>query len=504
MNQLSAPDPDRPPPAAAESVDLASTARSGALWQAFSFLSGKLVVAMTTVVLARILAPREFGLVAMATVFISFAEVVGDVGIGQALVYLERTRQTVRAAFACALGTGVLAAVAGLAVAGPVASYFGEPEVAPLVRVLALTLLVNAVASCPTALLRAELLFRRLSIAIAIRALLTGVTSVGMALLGYGPMSLIAGTLVGSVVYLVATFALLPSRPDLRIWRATGPSIRALWAFGLPAAAGSLLSKLIFDIDYVVVGSLGPDALGVYVLAYRLPELAIIQVFFVLSSVSYPLYAHASHEPERLRRGYLLALQIQSIYGLAAGTGLAVVAPLLVPLLFGERWTAAIAPMVALAAYAALRSLSAGANDVYKAIGRPGLTVKISLIRLVLLVPALLFGARWGVLGVAIAQAVMAAVFVVLMQGVALRVIGVPVRRGLATLANSALPSVAVAASAGAVMLWSPTSDAVTLLLAVTAGLLAGLWTTVMVAPAAVHRVAPSLARRLPHAARRH
>jgi PST family polysaccharide transporter len=190
--------------------------------------------------------------------------------------------------------------------------------------------------------------------------------------------------------------------------------------YGAPVAGSTLLARLIFDVDYVIIGLLlGAGALGYYTLAFRLPEFIIINVFFVLASVMFPLYSRARNDPERLRRGYLKSVQIQSLYGVTAGVGLAVVASDLVPIIFGDKWLPAVVPLAILALYAAARSLGAGANEVYKAVGRPGLSIIVSVIRLVILVPVLVVAARWGIEGVAWAQLVVALIFAIGMQAVA-------------------------------------------------------------------------------------
>jgi PST family polysaccharide transporter len=458
------------------------------LWQGSSYLFGKITVLATTLVLARLLFPEDFGLVALAMVFITYADSVADLGVAQALVYLPRSARTTRAALLSALTFGVLLA-GGAALGAPaIAALFGEPDVAPLIRLLGFSLLAGAVASVPEALMRRDLQFRRLSVAAVVRSVVAGVVSIVLALLGFDAASLVWGTVAGTVVYATVAWLAVPDRPDLWLWRTDRASLRAVLAFGLPAAGGMLLAKLIFDIDYLVVGrELGAEALGFYTMAFRLPELLIINVFFVVSSVTFPLYSQARGDGDRLRRGYLTSVRIQAAYGVCAGLGVAAVAPVLVPVLLGSNWAPAIAALVPLAVYAALRSLGAGANDVYKALGRPGLSVKISLLRLVVLVPTLIYATRWGFAGVAWAQALAAGAFVVLMQGVALRVLGLRWAALLRALAPGVVGGLATGAGALLVVALLPGPDAVVLAVAVLTGTMAG--------AAGLHLTAPSLGR---------
>jgi lipopolysaccharide exporter len=410
--------------------DLARAGVRGAIWQGAAFVAGKLIVLVTIVVLARLLSPAEYGLVALALVLMAYAETIADAGVAQALVYLPRTGEIARSALLISVALGGLLATGAVLAAPLIADLFHLPEVAPLVRILAVSVLATSLAAVPEALLRRDLQFKRLTTAPVVRAATMGTVTLALAFAGFGAWSLAIGTAAGAVAYAATCWLLVPAGAPWQIWRVGKESLRANLHYGAPVAGSTLLARLIFDVDYLIIGLLmGAQALGFYTLAFRLPETVIISVFFVLSSVMFPLYAQVRGEPDRLRAGYLKSVQIQSLYGVTAGVGLAVVAPILVPVLFGPQWTDAVLPLVFLSLYAAARSLGAGANDVYKAIGRPGLSIGISLVRLVILVPALLFATQWGIAGVACAQLAVALLFACGMQAVAARVIKLRARQ---------------------------------------------------------------------------
>jgi PST family polysaccharide transporter len=152
--------------------------------------------------------------------------------------------------------------------------------------------------------------------------------------------------------------------------------------------------------------------------------MVIINVFFVLSAVAFPMFSRLRGDLSSMGTAYLFSVRLYSLYGVSAGVGLAVLAPLTVPLLFGPRWQAAVGPLVALALYAACRSIGVGANEVYKALGRPGLALVLSLLRIAVLVPALILGARLGgIVGVAWAQVIASLAMAFLMQARAAQVL---------------------------------------------------------------------------------
>jgi O-antigen/teichoic acid export membrane protein len=461
---------------AREGSGLARAAVGGVAWQGLSYLGGKVLVLATTVVLARLLAPSDFGVVGLALVFIAYAEVVTDLGVAQALIYLPEKREANDAAFVVTLlFSSVLVGVAMLA-APTVAGFFRRPDVTSLFRVLSLSLLVGGIGQVPDALLRKGLLFRRRLIADVTRSAGQGVVSIALAAAGAGPWSIVYGYLAGGALWAAMAWALVSYRPGRRFWRVRWGQARQLLSYGVAVAGNALLLSLVFDIDYLIVGrKLGPSSLGHYTLGFRIPEMAIINVFYVLSAVAFPLFSLARGDMDRLRRGYLATIRLQAVYGVAAGVGMAAVAPMLVHVVFGPKWEPSIVPLQALALYAAFRSLGIGAVDVYKAIGRPGLAAALSFVRLAVLAPILLLAVRYGIDGVSWAQAAVAFVLAVSMQVVASRVLGLPPKALGGALFPALAAGAGTAVGALAVRLWMPGGEPVRLAVAMVAGGLVGL-----------------------------
>jgi lipopolysaccharide exporter len=425
---------------------LAGAAVRGSVWQGLAFLVGRAFTLIATVVLARLLDPQEFGLVGLALVFILFAETLAVFGVAEALVYLPASRRTTDAAFVLSVAAGGGLLLVGLAFAPVAAEFFHRPDVTDLFRPLLLGLFLAAAAEVPDALLRRDLAFRKRMFTELARALTQGAVSISLAATGFGPWALVWGYVAGNFAWASVSWALVSYRPEPGWWRIESVVARPLLSFGLPASGHALLAALILDVDYVIVGRvLGPSALGEYTLAFRMPQLLVLNVFVILAAVAFPLFSRVRGDPDRLRRGYLTSIRLQSAYGLGVSVGLAVVAPILIPAIFGAEWAAAAPPAQALALYAGFRSLGTGAVDVYKGIGRPGIAAAVSLLRLTVLIPVLLLVASSGIEAVAWAQAVAALAFAILMQTVACRV----VRVRISELARALWPGLALAVGVG-------------------------------------------------------
>jgi PST family polysaccharide transporter len=353
-----------------------------------------------------------------------------------------------------------------------VASFFGHPEITGMFRVLSLALLVRASGQVPDALLRKSLRFRPRTIAELGRAVAQGAISVVLAAIGFGPWAIVDGYLAGCLVWSALLWAAVSYRPDRSFWRLRGAGLGPLLKFGVPAAGTALLLCFVFNVDYLIVGRLlGAKALAYYTLGFRLPELVIISVFNVIAVVAFPLFSRVREDEPRLHSGYLFGLRVQAIYGVGAGVGLAMAAPMIVHVVFGPTWEAAIVPLEALALYAAFRSLGLGPHEAFRGIGRPDLLVRLSLLRLAVVAPALLIGARFGIDGVAWAQAAAALPLALVMQAVASHVLHIP----LSQIRQALQPAVAVAL--GVALAMAPVrflmvgSDPERLVLALVAGL---------------------------------
>jgi len=467
------------------------------MWQGSSFMMGKLLVLGTTVLLARLLTPDDFGVVGLALVFIVYAESITDLGVAQALVYLAPNSRMKDAGLLVSLVmSGTLATLAFFA-APMIADFFGRHETAAMFRVLSIALLLRGFGQVPDGLLRRDLLFRRRMIATSARALAQGAVSIALAFAGLGPWSIVWGYVVGETVQTTVIWALVDFRPTLRFWHVELSAIRLLMAYGGPATANALLYTLLMDVDYLIVGrQLGSEALGYYTLAFRIPQLAIINVFYVISTVAFPLFSRAREDPARLERGYFTSLRLQAVYGIAVGVGLATTAPMVIQVLFGAKWSPSVVPLQALALYAAFRSLAGGSVDVWRGIGRPALAMWIALIRLTLLVPLLLYAARYGIEAVAWVQAIVAGGAALLMQSQTARLLRLTAKEIAMALVPAGAVGVGVGVGTGAVSVWLNGPEAVRLVLALGAGAVLGLGAIYVAAPTFFSEIRGLLVRR--------
>jgi PST family polysaccharide transporter len=370
-------------------MSLADKAVTGFLWGYSAYVGGRLLKLLATAILARILFPQDFGLVAFALLMLGLLEAVRDFGIKDALIYTqERIDEVAETAFVINLVIGTVQCLLGLLLAPLAVHFVDDVRAVDVVRVLSVTLLINALGNTHGGLLQKKLKFRQHALPDILSTLGNGVVAVTFAFLGYGVWSLVAGHLAGSVVRTASRWRLLPWIPRFRF---STERARALFGYGVYILLFELLGVLAFYADQWMVGILlGTAQLGYYMIAMRMPELVTQNFCMVLTKVLFPTFSVIQNDRERLTRGFHTAMKYTAFVTVPAGVGLAAVAPELVPLLFGDQWHAAIVLTQVLALVGTVATLYWSAGDVFKAIGRPDLTTKLLVIEALYAFPLIL------------------------------------------------------------------------------------------------------------------
>lgn len=441
----------------APSGDLAGKAIRGVLWNYGSFALSKGVVLAATAVLARLLVPKEFGIVAVATVAVSFLTVLQDLGLGPALIQrrsdIERATNVV---FTLNLLLGVSLTAIAYLIAPFVADYFHEPSATPLLRVLGLTFTLEALGAVHLVRLQRELRFGRVFVPDVGRSVVKGAVSISLALAGMGAWSLIYGQLAGVVVGVILSWVVFPWWPHLEIDRRLA---RQLISFGLPLFGVEFMWVLFVNLDYVIIGrQLGSEPLGIYTLAYRLPELLVLSLMTVVNRVIFPALSTMQDQREGIRRGFLATIHYVVLITLPLSAGLAVAADPIVRVMLGPEWIDAIPVMRVLAIFVLVASLVNADGDVYKAVGRPDLLLKLAVFHLSLLIPALLVGVQFGLVGVAVGHLSASVITRAVRTVVISRFLSIPLKSIFAEWRSPAIAGVALIVAAG-LALWV-TADA--------------------------------------------
>ncbi len=378
----------------------------GTFWSFLSYTSGRLITFVTTLILARLLVPEEFGVLAYCTIVIAYLDLINNFGVGHALIARrDKLEEAQNAAFFVSVSSSVVL-YAGAWVAAPsLALFFNEPQVTPLLRILSIGLLLVGVGTVPMAMLQRDLRFKAYLLPGIIRNIVKAIVAIGMAWQGFGVWSLVVSELVNKVLEVIIPWWIVRWRPtrafDLQV-------MRDMLRYGFNIMGVSLVGSFMVNVDYLLVGRLlGAAALGYYTMAFRIPELIIRSVSQIVSTVAFPVLARTQSDPQKTHEVYFVYLRYMSLVTFPTGVGLALLSPALVRIFFADIWLPMTVPMQFIAIASAFAIVSYLSGIIYNAIGRPDLTFKLSLVKLPVVVIVLYIGTFWGIAGVAAGHVVL-------------------------------------------------------------------------------------------------
>jgi PST family polysaccharide transporter len=422
----------------ASQTELTRKTVKGVLWSSLSFAGSKGVTFLATMVLARLLAPQDFGLMALGLVAIGYLETFGSLGVGNFVIYKQgEEEKTANLAFTLGLTVNTLLAVGGFLLAPWIAAFFNQPALTDILRALSVTLLLMRLGSIHEARLKKSLRFRKTFYPELGKTVAKAATSIALAWLGFGVWSLVAGQIAGSIVLSVIYWVVSGWRPRL-VW--DWAVSKGMLGYSSQIILVEIMGMLQNNIDYLIIGKrLGSEPLGYYTMAFRIPELLIVNICVIVSNALFPAYSQLQTDREALKKGFLVTLQYVSLYTIPVGIGLSILSAAFIPLAFGSGWQPAVPLMQALAVYALFYSLSFNAGDVYKATGRPDILNKLSIFQLLLIIPLLLFASGYGILYVALAQVAASAVLMLVKLMVIKRLIGLRLEEVISALRPAVL-----------------------------------------------------------------
>jgi PST family polysaccharide transporter len=357
------------------------------------------------VIMARLLSPGDFGLVAMAMTAMSLALVVQDAGLNQATVQSARLEPGHASALFWTTVAVSTAVAALLALSGPaIAAFYRQPAVAPLVAGFAGVLVLYGLQSQHMALLNRELRFRALAALDVASATLGFAAALASALIWRSYWALFASTLTSAVISLAVSWAVCrwrPRRPDF------SGGFAAMIRFGAGVSGFQVMNFMSRNADNVLIGRvLGQTSLGFYDRAYRLLLFPLQQVTLPMQKVMTPTLSRLRGEPERYREAYFTCVSLTLALVQPGLVTMIVHAPGMFRLLLGERWTPA-APIFGWLGVAGLHQpMMATLAWLFLSQGRGGDFFKYGLATTVVTVAGFAIGLRWGAVGVAAAYAV--------------------------------------------------------------------------------------------------
>lgn len=379
-------------------MDLKRKLFVGASWNVVAQLGIQGISFCVTIVLARVLVPEDFGLVALSSVFVGFILIFEDLAMGSAIVQRKNINDAyLSTSFWASLIVGVVLAVILILIAPLAATFYEKDLLKYILMVSALSLVVSPITTIHKSMLAKNLEFNKLAVISMVQALIGGFASLGLALTGRGVWSLVLGGLISSVLVAPLIWSFHRWRPKLIFDR---KCFKDLFGFSAYLLSFNVFNYFARNFDNLIIGKfLGAQVLGVYSIAYSLMMKPVRQISWSLGKVLFPIFSSIQDDKARVRSGYLKVTRAIALITFPMMAGLLVVSNEFVLVFLGPKWDGVILPLQLLCLVGASQSIGTTVGAVFNSQGRSDLLLKAGVCASLGHVASFLIGIQWGLIG---------------------------------------------------------------------------------------------------------
>ena len=368
----------------------------GVGWSFIDNISNSGITFLVGLVLARLLTPEEYGIMAMITIFIAISNSIIDSGFSNALIRKTRIeRVDYNTVFYFNLTVSILIYVLLHLAAPAISVFFKEPVLLAVIRIIGWVLIINALAIIPRTQFVRNVDFKTQTKVSLISSISSGVIGIGMALGGMGVWSLVGQQLSRQFLNTLFLWVYSKWHP---VWEFSTESFKELFGFGSKLLLSGLLNTIYKNIYYIVIGRFYTSAqLGQYTRAEQFNMIFSSNLTSVVQRVSYPVLSSIQEEPERLREAYRKVIKITMLITFACMLGLAAVAKPLILILIGEKWLPAVYFLQIICFSGMLYPLHAINLNILQVKGRSDLFLKLEIIKKIIAVGPIVVGIIYGI-----------------------------------------------------------------------------------------------------------
>lgn len=377
------------------SESLTQQASRGALWILSSNIAVSGISFVGTAILARLLTPKDFGLLGMANLVTGAVALFGRFGLGAAIVHKKDvSHQDLSTAFWANTAAGTILALTCVLISPLAALFFGEKVVMWVLIALAMNFVLTAMCSVHSTLIYKRIEMKPLAVVeIASRSIRVGVMLVA-AFAGLSFWSMVLGMIVERFFKTLAFFVIERWRPTFFF---SVQRFKEMFRYGRNLFFGGFVGYLDQNIDFILTGRLlGAELLGYFQMSYNLPTLLRQYLNDSVGVVSFPVFCKIQDDNERLVRGVTKIIRFIAVGVLPILAGLSLTAHDFILIVYGKKWLPAVAPMQILCFGAALTSINTVISPLFNAKGRPDIDLKWSLLRLPAMILAVFIGVELG------------------------------------------------------------------------------------------------------------
>lgn len=363
----------------------------GTAWTAADTILRYGVSFIVGIVLARLLSPDEYGLIGILTVYVAVFEIIIDGGFSYALIRKKNAQEIdFSTVFYANMFVSLLMASVIYLSAGFVADFFERQELVPLTKVMSVIVIINALSIVPKARLSKNIDFKTQAIASVVSAIISGLLGIGMACNGYGVWSLVGQQISGAAI---TTLYLIVATKWIPILRFSWISFREMWSFGWKLLLSGIFNTISGQLHSIVIGKcFSPATLGHYTRAFQFGSLFSGNLTSVIQRVTFPVLSTIQDDPVYLKEAYKRVIKVTVLPTFIFMMCLAACAQPFIVVLIGEKWLEASYYLQLLCFSMMLFPLHALNLNAIQVMGRSDLTLRINIIKNLLMAIPILIG----------------------------------------------------------------------------------------------------------------
>ena len=381
---------------------LKNQAVSGLKWSSISKFGGQFIQFITLIILARLLDPEDFGLMASAMVVIGFVNVFRDLGLSSAIIQKkEISIELFSSVFWLSVISGIILMLLLIIFSVQISYFFNAVDLIPIIRVLAIGFVFSGFSILQQALLEKELRFKLIAKFELFSIIISAVIGISFALNNYGVWSLVFQNLAYTFIFSLLIGIKLPQKPRMIFkWS----QIKSVANFSLNLSGFNILNYFVRNADYILIQKyLGAQSLGYYTLAYRIMLYPLQNISGIFIRVMYPVFSKIQDDNKKLQDIFLKIVNSIALLSFPLMLGLFAISDNFITVVFGMKWQPVITLILILSPLGLLQSVYTPAGLLFQTKARTDLWFKWGLITGILFVSAFWFGLKWGISGVAIA-----------------------------------------------------------------------------------------------------
>jgi O-antigen/teichoic acid export membrane protein len=369
---------------------------TGLIWSFIDNIASLGISFIVGIILARILSPKEFGLIGMLAIFIAISQSFVDSGFSQALIRKQNcTQEDYSTVFYFNVVVGVFFYILIFVCANSISLFFHEPILTGLIRVLGLSLIINSFSIIQSTLLTKNIDFKLQAKISVIASLIPGIIGIYMAYKGWGVWSLVALTLVK---YTTNSFLLWCWNKWKPIWYFSQKSFKELFSFGSKLLVSGLIDTIYRNVYYLVIGKYyTATELGYYTRADQFQSLPSSNLQRIIGRVSYPVLTSIQEDIPRLKEAYQKLIKSTMLISFVLMLGMAAISKPMILALIGVKWEPSIIYLQMLCLIGMFYPLHALNLNMLQVQGRSDLFLRLEIIKKTFAVPIIIIGVLWGI-----------------------------------------------------------------------------------------------------------